>query len=274
MYIRSLILALPFILLAITSLHASDISRDVREGRSARLDDNATYGGYLEFSAALVYTDAPVTDVVDIALQIDIGGHFRYKRFFVDALAESYNQIQLGYNVYSGKTWSVDWLTAISDHGIDSELSEELSKYTDRSTTLNTGLRATGYSGPYIFQFEAMQDISEIHDGHLITAYFARNWLRQNWNLHALLGARYESEKALDYQYGLDVDEANDEFPAYQAKSGTTYVAELGATLPLNTNLVFKATARHWELPNSIANSPLITDDGYFSVGVNLTYVY
>lgn len=251
--------------------YSADISRDIREGRE---DESLEHGGYFEFSLSSILNQMPIPGSDELVGTIGIGGHYRYKRFFIDAHAESYNQFQFGLNAYSGDIWSVDFLTATSEHGVDSELNAELKLFTEREAASYLGVRATGYNGPYLLQFESLWDISELHYGTLLTASFARTWLYRNWNFHALLGARFETERALDYQFGIDADEATLAYPEYQAGSGTTFVTEAGVTYPLNQYLILKSTFRWWELPSAVVGSPFITDDSYLTFSNSITFVY
>jgi len=250
---------------------AADISRDVRAGRE---DESVENGGYLEISASAILNEMPIPRTDKYIGTFSVGGHYRYKRFFVDAYSESYNQFQLGINALSGPIWSLDILSAVSEHGVDSELNRELKAFTSRDPAFHLGVRATGYSGPYIFQVEAMADVSQAHGGDLVTASIARHWLVQNFNFHALAGARYESARALDYQFGVDADEATEIYPVYEAGAGTTLVAEAGITYPINQYFVFRSTGRWWELPSSVVGSPFITNDSYLTLSATITFVY
>ena len=263
--------AMLLLLLLAHGAYAADISRDIREGRE---DESLEHGGYFEFSLSSILNQMPIPGSDELIGTIGIGGHYRYKRFFIDAHAESYNQFQLGLNAYSGEVWSVDFLTATSEHGVDSELNTELKLFTERDSASYLGVRATGYNGPYLLQFETLWDISELHYGTLLTASVARTWLYRNWNFHALLGARFETARALDYQFGIDADEATAAYPEYEADSGTTFVTEAGVTYPLNEYLVLKSTFRWWELPSAVVGSPFITDDSYLTFSNSITFVY
>lgn len=264
-------LLLMLLLQASQAVFSADISRDVREGRE---DESVVNDGYFEISVAGILNEMPIPGSDQLIGKIGVGGHYRYKRFFIDAHIESYNQSQLGLTAYSGDIWSIDVLAATSEHGVDSELNRELKGFTNRGAASYLGLRATGYNGPYIFQFEALRDISGTHDGSLITTTVARQWLYHNWNFHALIGGRFESGGALDYQFGIDADEATSLYPEYKADSGTTIVTEVGVTYPLNEHFIFKSTGRWWELPTAVVGSPFITDDSYLTFSTSITFVY
>lgn len=252
-------------------MFAADISRDVREGRE---DESIENGGYIEISVSAILNQMPIPGTDQLIGNIGFGGHYRYKRLFVDAHAESYNQFQFGINAYSGDVWSFDILGASSQHGIDSELNRELQEFSSREPASFLGVRGTGYKGPYIFQFEALRDVSDVHNGTLITATVARQWLYRNWNFHALLGGRFESAEALTYQFGVDASKATEVYPAYRAGSGTTIVSEVGVTYPLNEHFILKSTGRWWELPSATVGSPFIEDDSYLTFSTSITFVY
>ncbi len=253
------------------SARAADIARDLRAGRE---DETIENDGYLEVSFSGILNEMPIPGADQLVGTIGLGGHYRFKRFFVDVHAESYNQAQTGINAYSGDVWSIDFLAAVSEHGVDSELNRELKLFTERGSAVMLGARATGYNGPYIFQFEVLSDVSNVHDGQLVTATFGRTWLYQNWNFHALIGARYESNQSLDYQFGIDPEEATEIYPVYEAGAGTTFVTEFGVTYPLNQYFILKSTGRWWELPSAVVKSPFIEDDSYLTWSNSITFVY
>jgi len=58
----------------------------------------------------------------------------------VDAHAESYNQPQFDLNTYSGDVWSVDVLTAVNEHGVDSKLNIELKPFSEREAVSYLGV--------------------------------------------------------------------------------------------------------------------------------------
>ena len=252
-------------------VYAADISRDVRAGRE---DESLTNDGYLEISTYAILNQMPIPGADDLIVTVGLGGHYRYRAFFIDAYAESYNQFQFGLNAYSGDVWSIDLLAASSEHGVDSELNRELKQFSDRDAAGFLGLRATGYNDPYIFQAEILNDVSDVHGGSLVTASIARTWLYHNWNFHALLGSRYESQATLNYQFGNDAADATENYPAYSAGSGTTFVTEFGVTYPINEHFIFKATGRWWELPSAVVSSPFITNDSYLTFTSTITFVY
>lgn len=251
--------------------HAADVARDIREGRQ---DESADFTGYIEIGARVSAGQVPVVGVDDVEISLTIGGHLRVKRFFLDFLSESYNRGQAGYNLYAGPTWSFDAVATGSPDGIDTTLSNELDGLRDRSGAVESGLRVTGFLGPFIAQFEALRDISGKHNGGIVTTTLARQYLWQNWNLHWLLGARYQSSQTTDFLYGVTRDEASARFPEYNAGAGVTYVTELGATLPLHSSFVFRGTGRYWSLPSSISDSPFIEENNYFEISGSLVFVY
>lgn len=250
---------------------AADVSRDIRAGRQ---DEGADFAGYLEIGSTAATGQVPVVGVENTEIRFTIGGHVRVKGFFADFLTESYNRGQLGYNLYSGNTWSFDLIATGSPDGVDLTLSNELDGLRDRSGAVESGLRVTGFTGPLIVQFEALSDITGSHDGGILSGSVARSYLWKNWNLHWLLGARYLSAETTNFLFGVEESEASERFPQFNAGAGVTYVTEIGATLPLNRYFIFRGTARYWSLPDSIADSPFIEDQNYSELSASLVFVY
>jgi len=262
-------------ILTVEQALAADVARDIREGRQ---DESANINGYLELGLHATLGGLPVVgprgDGLHATLSPTLGGHFRLRRFFIDFLAESYSRGQLGFNLYSGPTWSFDLIATAAVNGIDSTWSEELEDFRDRPSGVDGGLRVTGFAGPFIGQFEALKDVANEHDGSLLTGTIARQYLVRNWNLHWLVGARYQSAETIQHLFGVESDEATEEFPAYTSSAGVTYVTEIGATLPLSEYLVFRGTARYWSLPDSVVNSPFITAEAFSEFTASVVFVY
>lgn len=250
---------------------AADVSRDIRAGRQ---DESAEFAAHLEIGSTAATGQVPVVGVENSELRFTIGGHLRVRGFFADFLSESYNRGQLGYNLYSGNTWSFDLIATGSPDGVDLSLSNELDGLRDRSGAVESGLRATAFAGPLILQFEALSDITGTHDGGILSASVARSYLWKNWNLHWLFGARYLSRETTNFLFGVEESEASERFPQYNAGAGVTYVSEIGATLPLNRYFIFRGTARYWLLPDSIADSPFIEEQNYSELSASLVFVY
>jgi len=250
---------------------AADVARDIREGRQ---DETTDFSGYFEVGGRFSAGSFPVVGADNARMEFTLGGHLRIRRFFVDIFAESYNRGQLGYNFYSGPTWSFDLIATGSPDGINTALSEELEGLRDRSGALEGGLRVTGYTDPFIVQFVALRDMSGLHEGGLLTGTIARQYLVRNWNLHWLLGARYQSAELSNFLFGVEADESSDRFPEYRAGAGITYVSEIGATLPINEYFVFRGTGRFWSLSDSMADSPLFTSQNYSEVIASVVFVY
>lgn len=250
---------------------AADVARDVRDGRQDLGNPN---GGFFEIGPRLDFSSIPVDGADDYHLSLHIGGYYRFKRFFVDIAAESHSRVQFGYSAYAGPQWSIELLGASSEAGIDSRLSDELEDIDERPGGVNFGVRVTAYPGSLIAQFEALSDISGLHDGFTMTGSIARNWLVRNWNVHAILGARYYSAAYTDYIFGIDEDEATLRFPQFTAGTSHTFVTEIGVSYPLSEYWVFRTTARYWALSDSISRSPFLNDNDFVEVASSMMFVY
>jgi len=252
--------------------YAADVARDIREGRQ---DETVDFGGYLEIGLHGTAGSMPVVGAKDVDGLFSLGGHFRFKRFFIDALSESNERLQAGYNLYSGPTWSMDVIASLGADGVDTSLADELATLRNRNSGVDAGLRVTGFSGPFIVEFEALIDATDNHDGSLLTGSIARQYLVRNWNLHWLVGARYQSAETTNFLFGVSAEEAEaGVFQEYEAGAGVTYVTEFGATLPLTKYFVFRGSARYWSLPDSIVNSPFIENQAYSEVTASIVFVY
>jgi len=268
----SLLLATVLVLFVTTNAsQAADLSRDIREGRR---DDSTNFYGVLEVGFQTSAGALPVVGAKQTHVGVTIGGHLRYRRLFFDFLSEGYHPLQFGFNLHSGPTWSFDLIATGSSGGVNSLITNESDEVEVRSAGIDTGLRVTAFTGPYIAEFEALRDSFGNHDGSLLTGTVARQYLWRNWNLHWLVGARYHSADTTQFLFGIEEEDATDRFPRYTAGAGVTYVTEFGATKPINEHVVFRGTARYWSLPDSIARSPYLERDTYGEAVASIVYVF
>ncbi len=260
---------------AISVSLASDIARDIREGRGAPQSDD---GGYLELGLALAWTKNPIQGLAEseklLGLSIDINGQYQWKGFFIETISESESGLTLGYNLYAGEHALVDTIVSRLHSEISEDIDDDLDGLRDRDADTMLGLRSTHYYGSNILQVELLGDISNKHKGYIFNASLGKYWQVRNWNLHTILSVRHRSDKLVDYYLGIRGQESTAGFPVYKAGAGNELDLEIGLTYPLKEDWILRATAQYIYLSGELSNSPLAYDNYGIILFNSINYVF
>lgn len=244
---------------------AGDLSRDVREGVN---NPQASESNYVELGMSVGTFTSPFYGLPEGndshktmgLLTLDLNLHLQYKGFFMEGFSQSLEQFTLGYHCTEGDQWSLDAVALEQHTEVSEDESKDLKGIKARYGDYMFGLRATGYYENYIVQLHALTDISDTHNGQVLSFKIARHWQYKNWNIHAIESASYRTASVANYYLGVEPQDATEKFHAFQARSGFTQVFEVGATYPINQKWVFRSLLRHIELDKQWRNSPLLTD--------------
>lgn len=248
----------------------SDISRGQFTGE----------GGYLEIGAHVFAGNSPyVGDPKDgdtaTGGALSVSGRLQQGSGFIEV--KGLEGINLGLNIFGNEHWWLDALISQFHREFDPDDIDALenTNLRKRSADLPIGLRATGYLGHTLIQITLLSgDLRDNHNGYSVAAEVGRFWQIRNYNLHWLLSAYYDSDNVTHYYFGVDNNQANGDFPVYQAGNSLRLAAELGLTLALTENWVLRGKARYTHLSNAIEDSPFIEDDYATLAALTLSYVF
>jgi len=280
---KQLTAALLLLFLSVNTVQAADVTKGARAGSTG--PDN-TDGGYLELGLGVFNVDRDRTKKVDNkpGLAVNISGAYRFKGFFIEASQGAMDGISLGYNVWDGSNWTVDIIgvNAVGEaSGGDSEpdyttLSDEqrIQAIDDREQLYSgAGISLTGFFGNAIVQYRLLTDTID-NNGIRSAARLGYSWQIKNWNFYSVLQADYNSRKTNRYWHAVTEEQASSRYPAYDLGSTIAYSGEIGVTYPLSENIVFRTTARSFQLPDAIANSPLKFDASRTIFTTMISYVF
>lgn len=111
--------------------------------------------------------------------------------------------------------------------------------------------------------FQALSDFTSVHEGHEVRAAVIFPWQigEQKWAL--TLGGNYKSRHILDYYYGVSARDTDiDTLYFSPTSSGVEGMVRLDWQLPLSDHWSLRAMLQYSELPDVIANSPLVSERG------------
>ena len=241
---------------------AADIARDVHEG-------NRSNDSFFEVGVIILKEEIPLIGFEDnneTSIRLDFQGRFEFKGFYAEAIQSSFSNITLGYNVYNAKSSSVDIIATQFFQRIDRDDIEGFETISDREEDVDIGVRGNYHLGNNILQFELVGDVSGAHDGIIASAQYAYNTQYRNWNLHALTGVRYFSDKVLDHYFSVPVEEATSSVNTYRADQGFLPSIQIGGALPITENWVFRTSVEYALLPDSVSDSPLAFGDDLYTI--------
>lgn len=111
------------------------------------------------------------------------------------------------------------------------------------------------------FHVQALTDFTHVHDGHEIRSAVVFPWRqgKNHWSLS--LGANYKSRQMLSYYYGIDTRDTDITDLHFQArKAGFERMIRLDWQRPLTEKWSLRAMVQYSQLPDSINDSPLVSD--------------
>ena len=270
---QALAIVLPVTLIPLNA--TADIAHEVIQ--------QSVTSGYLEANSALQIRRIPIIgadnsntdpESPEVNLSLGLSGRLEWRGFFIEAVRESSNNGIIGYDAWENENSRVALIITSQLGGYSPGTVTGYESVGSRDTDLQFGIRSTHYTGNNIVQLEALSDISGRDEGVVASAQLGRYWQIRNWNVHALVGARYFSSSTIDYYIGIDADEVSAATPAYQASNGIVASVKVGASLPLTEHWVFRTSLNMERLPDSVVESPLVTARSSYVAEAGFHYVF
>lgn len=257
---------------------AGDIAMDVRQ-----TNIDSEQGGYFEIGVGYEYSSSIGAEADGSGDQssggvVNLGGAYYYRGFFIEAAMETYDGLNLGYQIVANENWSVDLLASSlsGEFTIDDESSTKSAdqKLIDRNSLYNgAGIRLTRYLGDTVLQARLVSDIYK-DNGVRGSTRLGKNWQLRNWNLHGIVSYDYASAKTLEYLVGVSDEEVTERFSAYKPDAGSAVSLELGAAYPISENIVWNTRLLHTHFSDEVSDSPLLVDDHFTGFRTTLNYVF
>jgi MipA family protein len=123
-----------------------------------------------------------------------------------------------------------------------------------RRTTYLAGPEWLFNYGPVIGQLDALYEVTGEHDGYEVRAAVAAPIIQTKNSLVLSAGMTWKSAEVVRYYYGVD--------GLYEPGSSLSPFIKLGYSRPLSARWTFNAFVHYEHLGSSIADSPIVSDDG------------
>lgn len=181
---------------------------------------------------------------------------------------------------------SFDAVADIRFLNFDEDDSPYLRGMDDRDGTLELGGRLSAELGPVELWVTGLADALSRHGGYEISAQAQvelSSWRPLSVRPNA--GLRYQSSSLTDYYFGVDRDEAlavncitgdcGEIFrPAYEVDDAVLPFVGISARQAFSYKIAAFAQASYEFLPDTIADSPIVEDEGRFTVFGGLVYIF
>lgn len=240
------------------------------DDKATNPDDDLS-GGFLKLGIGLGSASSPFWDKNN-GVKINLTGRYQWKGglftefpgLFSNADAYMNNGPSVGWNFLNTEQWNFDVIAPLiygaTDYEETNESGETLT--VERNNELRLGLRATGSFDNYFVQFSGttFPFKDQLSGGIVASAWGGKRWQIKNWNLFSAIGLRYESQKVLDYYFGIPEHESSELTPEYEADSGVNLRAQLGVSYPISKKWVFEGALNYTKFSDSIMDSPVIVN--------------
>ncbi|AWF81420.1 hypothetical protein BTJ40_11645 [Microbulbifer sp. A4B17] len=233
-------------------------NEDIKQ--SPRQDESSFSVGVGTFSVESIYVGGEEQNNVFPILSA------RYKRFYLQGFelgADLYRDNRLRVKLGVGGDFAGD-----RDRGDSDELSdmEEL----DLAILANLSM---DYKSPVgLWKVGIAQDVSNTHDGYSFSAGYSLPYRHQKWIIKPDLTVSWQSAGALDYYYGVDLDEVTQDRAAYEADADI--ITRLGLQVGYNVSpklMLMGGVYQTW-YGDEISNSPIVETDSSSRVSLMLSY--
>jgi len=188
--------------------------------------------------------------------------------FFIDVSG-------IGYTVYSQENCAITVIGSWHSGEYDSDDSSYLKGMEDRKFAIEGGVAISTETFLGNIGITALSDVSGHHKGQAVTAQYSIPFGGgDTWVVEAVAGLNWQSEKMVDYYYGVRRSEERDDRAYYEGKSTFSPSVGLNGAVEIYDNIFFQGEINYEFLGSGITDSPLIDDDYVLAVAVSLSYSF
>jgi outer membrane protein len=143
----------------------------------------------------------------------------------------------------------------------------------DRDFAVDLGVRAHWYpTNTSEWTVAVMQDISNVYQGARATMQYRHSWQWQKWKLVTAASLQWQSANLLDYYYGIDTQDTENPDLFYQANSGWQTTLSASITRTITGKWAGLIHISYSDLPESMTDSPLVTEKYTTTTFAGVTY--
>ena len=175
----------------------------------------------------------------------------------------SFVGVRLSVHAWKQGPWSLDAIAQPRFAGFDPDDSPFLEGMEEREFSLDAGLELTWQSPKWAVSVDVLQDLLSRSEGFETSVSLQRRYSVRRWFIVPSVGLGWQSDKLVDYYYGVRRGEVREGRPFFEPGSALVPSVGLDVTYVFrNPRWSARALADIELYPGSVKDSPII-DDGY-----------
>jgi len=208
----------------------------------------------------------------DVKLEGTVSFQYRGDKLNVDEKSASYKFFEKG-------RYQIEVIGNNNVRGFKATDSTKLTGMSERKSSWDLGGRVAAKTDLGTISLAATGDVSGRHKGQEIDLKFSQDLFRKgprgnprSVSLDLEAGLKWQSDKVIDYYYGVKDSESTTTRAAYDGKQAVTYYLGLTARTNLTEHVTFDMGAVYKHYPTEITNSPIVDEDHNVELKAGLTY--
>lgn len=142
----------------------------------------------------------------------------------------------------------------------------------DRNVAALAGVETSGDFGRFQWQFQALSDVSGVHNGEELRFAVSTGIHPRPHHLGLSLGFSWKSAEVMEYYYGVTQGESGGNRAAYRPGSGTAPFVRLSWNRPVSEQWRWLASVQYEYLSESVRHSPLTDQNKVMQIFVGGVY--
>jgi outer membrane protein len=185
----------------------------------------------------------------------------RFGMYFLGAKHENY-------------AWGFSLTAQPRTYGYKASDSKELKGMDERKTTFEGGLAFSASIGNRYIEMMLLSDMFNRYDSWIFKTEIGDEYHAGNFSFYPSLIAIYQSQKFLNYYYGVKASEATAQRAAYTPDDGVLFGAQTYIEYPLTSKLSTLINVRADYIPQTAYASPIVHDKFIYSGLISLIYTF
>lgn len=177
-----------------------------------------------------------------------------------------------GVRVGGNESWDFRWLVEWDFTGYDPEDSDFFDGMEKRSSTLASGFSLEYEGGGTEVELSVLHDVLDRNGGYVAEISLSLPRGGRQWNVTPGISLTYQSEDYSDYYFGVELDEATAERPAYLPGATTEISLDLQLRRSLQGRWFLFGFASHTFLDDAVKDSPLVDRSSQTTAILGLAY--
>ncbi|PWQ93536.1 MipA/OmpV family protein [Leucothrix arctica] len=218
---------------------------------------------------------------IDNHVQTYIENNENYRgQIFFQYRGEKFNMDKdsASYRFFDRDKFQVEVIAKVPERGHGFADETTITGMDERESSLGLGLRVGYKTAIGLLSLDATKDISNQHDGAEADLRFGPDFYSEragkarNVEFGVIGGVKWQSDKTVDYYYGVKDTETTADRAAYEGKAAITPYVGVAGQGNITKNLTFNTSAIYMDAPDEITDSPIVDKGHDVQVSAGLTY--